>query len=168
MKAIWALILLTLPIGCRGDSSASHNAQQTTDATHVIRLFPTATEVRLFVDTGRNDSNLHPILTLANGRKLSVSQREKLENSLVWNENYGKELVAACFMPHHFFRYFDSKHRKLGEIAVCFCCGGVEVDKADGTAIYPETRLNAHYAQLKALVREMHEPTDIECSPNDG
>ncbi len=168
MRAISALILLTLPIGCHSNPSANAGEGQVPDAVQAIRLFPKATEVRLFVDTGRTDSKHHIVLSPSQGHLLTRTQRNELEGSLVWNSNYGKEDIAACFMPHHFFRYFDEKHQIVGEIAVCFCCGGVQVDKADGTAIYPDSRLNIHDARLKELVRSMHEPTDIECGPGDG
>ncbi|MBA2936404.1 hypothetical protein HZF05_20165 [Sphingomonas sp. CGMCC 1.13654] len=167
MKAIRASMVLLLLAGCHGDKSGNSAVAQTAEGPHVIHLFPAATEARLFVDTGRTDAHFHPVLTPKDGHALTAGQRKILESALVWNDNYGKEDVAACFMPHHFFRYFDAQHRKVGEIAVCFCCGGVEVDKGDGTAIYPETRLNAHYDRLKALIHGMGERTDIECSPGD-
>jgi len=168
MKAIWTLILLGLSVVSQGCTSVSTGAEQAAGTEHVIRIFPNATEVRLFIDTEQNDPNGHLILAPANGHKLTADQRETLEKSLIWNENYGKEPMAACFIPHHFFQYFDAKHRKLGEIAVCFCCAGVEVDKANGRPIYPLHRLNMDYPQVKALVRRMGEPTDIECSDGDG
>jgi hypothetical protein len=168
MRSIWALTLFAFSAGCHSSSSGNAGAELATRSAQTVHLFPTATEVRLFVDTGRTDSKHHSILSPETGIPLTKSQRDELEKSLVWNQNFGKDDVAACFLPHHFFGYFDKNHRRLGTVSVCFCCGGVEVIRGDGKLIYDEDRLSINLSQVKALVSSMHEPTDIACDPQGG
>lgn len=61
-------------------------------------------------------------------RVLSPTERATFENALHRVHLIGvpppEGDLAACFVPHHFFRYYSATGRQIGEIAVCFCCGG--------------------------------------------
>ena len=141
--------------------------------------FPQATSVRLFMTTGRFEE--HPTgkrMTFepVAGHPLTVAQREELEGAVrpyvvverpPVDPNAAIATGAACFVPHHFFRYFDAKGRKLGEVAVCFCCEGVEVlpstGRRDGGYWGNDGGADVDYARLKALVRSLGYRTDIHC-----
>jgi hypothetical protein len=122
--------------------------------------YPSATEVRLFVETG-HDGEGRPVLSKAAGRTLTAKERQDFERTL--RIEPAPDEYAACFIPHHFFAYFDAQGRKIGEIEVCFCCAGVQGLPDIATPIGPDDVLSADYPALEKLVQSMGEPTDIEC-----
>lgn len=168
MRFAGTLALLLLVAGCHGGTPQKDKAELVSRKLQAIALFPTAAEVRLFVDSGQLSAKNTVVLTPKEGRILTVEQRRLLEASLSLNENYGKEGVAACFDPHHFFQYFDSDHRKIGTVSVCFCCGGIEVHGMDGKLLFGQGRLNIDLAKVKALIHAMGEPTNIACVREEG
>jgi hypothetical protein len=132
-----------------------------------VRPFPNAKEVRLFVDTGKPDRSGHVVYARPDGRTLTPGQRQQFEkllrvetpikvppNSEFW-------LVAGCFMPHHFFRYYDASGHQVGEVSVCFCCSGVEIDP--NPQLKNGQKVEADYIKLKALVSSWGERTDVAC-----
>ena len=124
--------------------------------------FPEASEVRLFVDSGEYDGRGRAILSSTEGRRLTDAQRTAFEAALRIEPM--PDALDACFIPHHFFGYFDRNGRKVGEIEVCFCCEGVAVEPVDQVSLRSNEILSADYAALKRLVQSMGERTDIECS----
>ncbi|MFN3228321.1 MAG: hypothetical protein ACK41P_00535 [Asticcacaulis sp.] len=122
--------------------------------------FPNATEVRLFVNTDYNQ-NGEPIFSHPQGRRLTQAQRYKLEKSLFLTPL--PEYMAACFIPHHFFRYYNAQGQEIGEIAVCFCCDGVRVSGNTNLKVDTELIVSAKYEDLKTLVTALDEPTDVFC-----
>ena|SRR6187402_1914690 len=122
--------------------------------------FPAATEVRLFVNDGY-DPKGQPIMSSRDGKVLTRSQREAFEADLRIEPK--PDAVAGCFEPHHFFRYFDERGGRLGEIQVCFCCDGVGVSLGSSVSPGWGEQFGANYAALKRLVESMGERTDIEC-----
>jgi hypothetical protein len=154
-----ALLAATLVLGCR----AGDDASQSTDAASSISIgspYPDAAEVRLFIHASYGDDG-RPILKSSDGRTLTAEERSAFENALRIEPK--PDSFAACFIPHHFFAYFDGQGRKIGEIAVCFCCEGVSHEPEISHPIGSDDMLGADYRALKALVQEMGEPTDIEC-----
>jgi hypothetical protein len=123
--------------------------------------FPTATEVRLFVDNEYKGDK--PSFSKPNGLKLTKSQRENLESQLHVFVVDPNEPVIGCFIPHHFFRYYDNGGAQIGELEVCFCCAGVRVSGAHNIAIGPNSDLGANYLGLEKLVASLGERTDIDC-----
>jgi hypothetical protein len=71
--------------------------------------------------------------------------------------------VASCFIPHHFFRYYDHSGRQIGEISVCFCCAGIEMEPSASLHLRPKQRFEVDYGKLKLLVSSWGERTDIQC-----
>ncbi len=126
----------------------------------VTNPFPGATEVRLFVEVGYTKDS-KPILSKRNGVRLNAAQRKEFENSL--KIIAAPEYEAACFIPHHFFRYYDARGKEIGDVAVCFCCVGVGA--AGSKALEPPegAMLSADYGRVKALVAALGEPTDVLC-----
>ena len=174
MRVLASAVLCLSLISCspQGDGQASQNQslEQPDDLVRrdLLRPFPTATSVRLFVESGKYESDGRPIFTQVKGRSLTESQRAQLD-AAVWIETPIKVSddwysMDACFIPHHFFRYFDASGRKLGEVQVCFCCEGVAVESDKQFKLADGQRLNGDFGKLKAMISAMGEPTDIECS----
>ena len=130
------------------------------------RLYPEATEVRLAIQNdfawvgGKLVEHKHATTVL------SPQQREAFEQTLHRTRLIGfpppDEAGArpACFVPHHFFRYYDRHGRHVGEVAVCFCCSGFEATPNPASA---GGELGVDILAVKELVRRMGVPTDIAC-----
>lgn len=131
---------------------------ETTDQP-VSNSFPTATSVRLFVESGEPGGTMQ--YSKPAGTLLSPEQRKKLESSLIITK--APEEMAACFIPHHFFRYYNAEGKQIGEIIICFCCNGVETEGASNISPTKGRMLSADYPRIKGLVRELGERTDIQC-----
>lgn len=117
--------------------------------------FPTATSVRLFV----NSEGPNPAPT--GGLLLTAAQRREFEAALHGKQPPPREdqAVAACFFPHHFFRYYDAGGAQVGEVAVCFCCSGVALKPADGA----DRTFTTDYERIGRLVKSLGLPTDVNC-----
>lgn len=155
-----------LLVGCDGGGSPE---QKRTDQRIVSPApdraipdpFPSATRVRLYVEIKYSKEG-KPIWSRPAGRALDRSQRAAFERAL-YLTTPADDTTPACFIPHHFFRYYDKSGKQVGEVAVCFCCEGVQ---ATGEANIPDGSgqvLSARYDQVEDLVRAMGEPTDLLC-----
>jgi hypothetical protein len=133
---------------------------QSDQARSVGDPYPNASEVRLFVETGYDDEG-EPILASAKGRTLTEGERRAFEGTL--RIEPAPDEVTACFIPHHFFAYFDARGRKIGEIAVCFCCAGVSATPSGAISLDSDEMLSADYAALETLVKGMDQPTQVAC-----
>ena len=122
--------------------------------------FPSASEVRLFVNTDYDDKG-EPIYSKA--KLLTASQRAKLESMIAVHTISPDEAFAGCFMPHHFFRYFDQAGRLVGEVAVCFCCAGVQQSEGSNVRLTEGQMLVADFVKLKPFVASLGERTDVQC-----
>jgi len=122
--------------------------------------YPDASELRLFVHSNYDESG-KPVLTKEAGRTLTAEERQAFERTL--RIEPAPDEYSACFIPHHFFAYFDPEGKKVGEIEVCFCCAGVQASPEIVAPIGPDEVLSADYDALEKLVQSMGEPTDIEC-----
>jgi hypothetical protein len=122
--------------------------------------WPEAASVRLFIraEGGVNDAYLE-----SDGRLLSPDERRRIDRSFsVIGFDREPEAVAACFVPHHWLRYYDVAGRMIGELAVCFCCAGVQETPAlrrDVPGAYREIT----FGSLKAIIEGMGLPTAINC-----
>ncbi|CAN5844507.1 hypothetical protein BH11PSE1_BH11PSE1_00190 [soil metagenome] len=117
-------------------------------------LYPGTASAQLFVS---NDAERR----LEPGPKLSEDQLKRLKAAL--HAEQPPEAYAACFVPHHFFRMYDASGRMIGEIAVCFCCQGVQAKPA--LPIPSEMDLSADYKALAALVQELGSTPRADCMP---
>ena len=168
MRGLVALtLMLTALSGC---SPAATAPLEEVIQKEPVRPFPEATTVRLFIDSGKYDRSGNPVYLVAKGRTLIEQQRKQFEALLRVETPINVPpdsdywVLEACFIPHHFFRYYDAAGRKLGEISVCFCCSGVAMDPASQLGLHDEQRFAADYGKLERLVASWGEPTDIECN----
>lgn len=119
--------------------------------------FPQGEYVQLFYEDTRVQRNV-----LA-GPRLTPDQRRQLETAVRYRKVDPDEAFPDCFVPHHWFRYFDRDGKQTGEVAVCFCCFDASVS---GEGV-PNPKLgevvDADYGKLQGLVRGLGVPTDIAC-----
>ena len=130
-----------------------------------LSVYPTAERVNLLIrdkyDEKRGEYSSNPI-----GVDLTNAQRTQLEDSfkkivIVRPAGIGYPVgsEAACFIPHHFFRYYDATGMKIGEIKICFCCAGGSATPslADDQGVFFDVDA------IEQLVEEMKLPTDGNC-----
>ena len=132
-----------------------------------VEPYPSATEVRLFVQDGR-DADGKGLYSDQDGRLLTRSERRAIERTIkTAHYRPGERWAAACFIPHHFFRYYDAQGRQIGEMAICFCCAGIQespgIPLSEGPSGTETSELTFDYTALKAAVEAMGLRTDIEC-----
>ena len=140
------------------------DAGRTLLRTAPVAPYPEAASVRLFV---RGDFDSADEYVEAKGRLLSAAQRGALEGALrVVSYDRPPAAVAACFVPHHFIRYFDRQGRQIGEVAVCLCCHGARA-APDVAGPAPEGvgdhHLDFDETAFRQIITEMGLPTDINC-----
>ncbi|MEM6474847.1 MAG: hypothetical protein AAF687_01640 [Pseudomonadota bacterium] len=123
--------------------------------------FPAAVSVRLFVESGEVDEDGRGIMTKPEGLLLTDKQRIEVESTFQFEPM--PEAFAACFVPHHFFEYYDAAGERIGEVAVCFCCDGVSADGSDKLIAGADQIIGADYEKLKELIEGMGERTDVMC-----
>lgn len=128
-------------------------------------LPPEAVSVRLFVHVG-DFSDPEKTFVEPDGRRLTRAQRKTFEDALaVVGYDREADAVAACFVPHHFLRYYDATGRQVGEIAVCFCCDGVSATP-DMIGSVPADVKGAQIifgAELRQAVEALGLPVDVRC-----
>ena len=134
----------------------------------LVVIAPQAFEVRLFVE-GMSRPNPKRVVELMKDRDgilLTAKQRARLDRSMVRHRmtraEYENHATAGCFIPHHFFRYYDAAGKQMGELAVCYCCGGVAVSSTDPPLGDDEGWVFDH-AGIKQMLKDMNVPVDIDC-----
>ncbi|WP_242773891.1 hypothetical protein [Sphingopyxis sp. YF1] len=130
-----------------------------------------AVEVRLFVK-GDTEPKLPRVVELMNdgdGILLTPAQRARLDRSVfryrMTREEFENDAEAACFIPHHFFRYFDADGAQVAELRVCYCCRGVAMSPGD-RSLGDDEEWQFDYAGIEQMLREMNIPVDIDCPGN--
>lgn len=177
MIAVWAAMLIAISVTLSLSSMPSGRATVETPVdeepgprgtTTAIRPWPEATEVRLFVEDLSYDERERTGATMSNpkGVVLNAAQRATLDRSVTLYrmtvKEYATAVSAACFIPHHFFRYYDSGGRQVGELAVCYCCKGVSL----APAFRPLRRAEEwqfDYDAVGKMLKEMGVSTDVNC-----
>lgn len=132
--------------------------QITANSTERVVSFPKDAVVQLFYGDDGTEANLG-----TPGPRLSDKQIKKLEGNIYIRKIEADEEFAACFIPHHFFRYFDKKGKELGVISVCFCCYGASLDDFGASPVKTDEHLYMRHGRMEALVKELGVPTDINC-----
>ncbi len=158
------LALLALSTGCdeqqpareRSERPVAQAAASPRPDKPITDPFPTATELKLFVETGHHPDGT-PIMSKPDGLRLTKDQRADFEATLL--AKIPPEEVAGCFIPHHFFRYYDSAGDMIGEIQVCFCCGGV----VGNVSVPAGQELAVDYGKLQTLIEALGEPVNVLC-----
>lgn len=120
----------------------------------------------MFVNTGQ-DAKGEPIFSKAHGHVLTQAQRAQFESLIQVHTLTPDEPIAACFIPHHFFRYYNKAGKQIGELQVCFCCAGVEQSGASDVHLTKDQTLSADFTRLKAFVQSLGEPTNVQCGETD-
>lgn len=119
-------------------------------------VYPNATTVRMYVP-GSFDGKARK--TPLEGVTLSQDQVKRLRAAI--SRDPPPEAYAACFVPHHFFRFYDSRGSKVGELSVCLCCSGIQ---ADPTLLHdPNSELGFDYWAVADIIRELGYPINIDC-----
>ncbi|GAA0651133.1 hypothetical protein [Brevundimonas lenta] len=138
-----------------------------------VRPYPDAVSARLFVENdGPEGSPEVGVMIEPQGRLLTAAQRREFEDSLSKVSSRGGS-AAACFIPHHFLRYYDAAGQKVGEIAVCFCCSGAVSTPAlfpyqGGGPLHPYwNELAYDRERLKSLIESLGLPADVWCRERD-
>jgi hypothetical protein len=160
-----AAVLLLSGCGGTADSSNTDNQQVEVEPAlqeQVENPFPKATEVRLFVEVDYDRETREPVFSNEQGIRLDAKQRDMFEGAIGLAPP--PEWMAACFIPQHFFRYYNEAGEPIGEVSICFCCAGVSSTGSEFLAPRDGLFLSANYEQLEKLVEEMGEPTDVQCN----
>ena len=133
--------------------------------------YPEAAVVKLAIDNTEFDHRSGRLIEHPDTiRVLTPSERATFESTL-----HRVRLVGfpppdapspACFVPHHFFRYYSATGKQIGEVAVCFCCGGFEATPAlpfgNGRGGQKD-EFNVSLGKTKAFVRSLGLRTDMMC-----
>ena len=164
MRSGLFMFLLFMVTAC--DQSAQvqkveHSSPNVSEVRKIEDPVPNASEVRLFVEVDYDKNSGEPIFNKKNGVVLSATDRVRFEDTLRFVAT--PEAMAACFIPHHFFRYFDNEGKQVGEVAVCFCCAGTASSGSDKLKPRPDEILDADLKALKNLVLRLGEPTQVLC-----
>lgn len=134
-----------------------------------VKPYPQAVTARLFVQNGRGVDGA-PAYVAPDGRRLTDPERQAVEATLSLGSYTAASAEAACFVPHHFVRYYDAAGAQVGEIAICFCCAGVQATP-DITGPVAEgadyTRLDFDFEALKAVFQRMDIGIDFGCELDD-
>ena len=133
-----------------------------------ITPWPDASEVRLIVaDLSFEDQAKRGAWTSRpEGVVLTSQQRAIVDKSVHLYRMTKKEAdnraYVDCFIPHHFFRYYDKSGRQIGELQICYCCQGNAMEPAlRPTDIYDEWQFD--FPRVEKMLHEMGVSTDINC-----
>lgn len=136
---------------------------------NAVHPYPEAASVVLVVDAASTNGPPQP-RTPAIRRTLTPAERTAFERHLMrirrigFVPPYRVEDEAACFVPHHAFQYLDRAGRKVGQILVCFCCGGMLAEPAlpfgSGRG-GGDDQLSMR--DLRGFVRSLGAPTTVDC-----
>lgn len=120
VKWIPVLVAAFIMCGCAPEGAAAVEDAAYSEpvllSSRKVQPYAEAAQVKLFVTDAVDQ--------LAEARTLSPLERTAFEQTLQLDDyDHAPEAVAACFVPHHFLRYYDDKGVQIGEFQVCFCCG---------------------------------------------
>lgn len=123
----------------------------------LARLFPTATEVRLFAWDFTGVSG-KPEQIAPEGVKLTNAEIASLRK-VVWFAEEPRA-VASCCIPRHSFKFYDKSRKTIGELRVCFECYCASID---GEAPPKETHtwVDWDMAKMKKIVLNHGIATDF-------
>ncbi|MBU7587921.1 MAG: hypothetical protein KAF42_01770 [Sphingopyxis terrae] len=163
-------VVLSLAMGSEvsGDEYIMSPPSRPSAGATPVRPWPQAAEVRLFVEDLSYDDQekMGKWTSRPEGIRLTKAQRDILDGSVFFyrltKKEWAERVHAACFIPHHFFRYYDGSGRQLGEIQVCYCCQGVGMTPAlRRTDSYDEWQFD--FPRVEKMLHEMGVRTDLNC-----
>jgi hypothetical protein len=131
-----------------------------------LRPYPKATRINLLIyDLAPEYGDGEGRSSKPSGTNLTDQQRREFEKSvrkitLIKEGEGGSE--AACFDPHHFFRYYDKADKKVGEIAICFCCSNT---RETPQLVFPTATVwsDIDIDQAEQFVKSLGLPNDVHC-----
>jgi hypothetical protein len=133
-----------------------------------VKPWPEANEVRLVVAdlSFEEQAKTGAWTSRPEGVVLTPRQRAIVDESVHLYRMTKKEAdhraYAGCFIPHHFFRYFDKSGRQIGELQICYCCQGIAMEPAlRPSDIYDEWQFD--FPKVERMLHEMGVSTDINC-----
>ena len=165
MRSVLLAFCLIMVTSCDQSGKISKVEKPFSTVSEVRKIkdpFPNASEVRLFVQVAYQKEGDEPIFSKKNGVVLSDADRLRLEDALRFVDM--PDEMAMCFVPHHFFRYFDDKGRQVGEVAVCFCCAGTAGSGSEKLEPKSDEILDTDIKALEALVLDLGESTQVLCN----
>lgn len=176
MIAVWTALLLSVGValslamgsGVSDDEFVLSPPSKPSAGATLVRPWPQASEVRLFVEDLSYDEQKRTgnWTSRPAGIRLTKAQRDIVDGSVflhrLTKKEWAKRVYTACFIPHHFFRYYDGSGRQIGEIQVCYCCQGIDMAPAlRRIDSYDEWQFD--FARVEKMLIEMGVSTDINC-----
>lgn len=172
------IIFAVLAIGVAACSEAHSNRLDASQAdadvyvepkllkTEKLRLWPEAASVRLFVEDipydeiGPNGNGMsNPA-----GVKLTKTQQALVSNAMTRKTYTDERAIVGCFIPHHFFRFYDVGGKQIGELQVCYCCGGVALRPAR-YGLADKQYWGFDYDGVAKMMAEMGISSQVQCTP---
>lgn len=78
------------------------------------------------------NGKLSPSVINKSGALLNSNQVHRLLGAI--NGKHPDHIRARCWNPHHGFVFYDSQHRAIGFVTICFECENIEKDPEDPTS----------------------------------
>ncbi|WP_411341575.1 hypothetical protein V6U71_07040 [Sphingopyxis sp. J-6] len=128
-----------------------------------------ASTVRLFIEgvPFKEPVSTQKLIDNVKGISLTDGQRAILGQSIHKKRATEEDLssLPGCFIPHHFFRFYDEEGVAFAELSVCYCCGGARLEGPAAAKIMGDADfIEFDYAAVKKMLLSMKVPTDINCS----
>lgn len=132
--------------------------------TEKLSIWPEAATVRLFVEDIPFDKPGRPDHGMSNpaGVVLTKTQQSLVSNAVTRKTYTDYPAVAACFIPHHFFRFYDARGRQLGELQVCYCCGGIRLNGSPHGLANKQV-WGFDYDGVKEMMAKMGISSEVQC-----
>lgn len=128
-----------------------------------VSPYPEAAHVELYAMERTYDDDFEEVSRKEWTHRLTSSERISVEATFLRTlYDQPPDEIAACCVPHHFFRYYDRDGKQLGEVSVCFCCSCIGYGRDLGFRKNEEEEFK--YQELMALIAKMGVPTDIDCA----
>jgi hypothetical protein len=169
------LLLVTLGValaGCGQLELPSEDAPTYVRWVTPAQPYPNAVAVRLTIENDHAWVGKTLVERSHPARTLSSAERQAFEHALHRVRLLGfppreSGADAACFVPHHFFRYYDARGRQIGQVAVCFCCLGAKAQPRLPFETGESDTLRVDLPAVKTLVQRLGLRTDVACSPEE-
>jgi hypothetical protein len=161
-----AAVLSTDPLRVDEDYSAYPTSDMRPGERKPVVISRDAVEVRLFVEglPFREPARTQELINDVDGVRLTKAQRDILEGSLHRYRLLPSEFddYPACFIPHHFFRYYDRQGNQLADLQICYCCRQVRLNSWGYRWIQGEI-LQFDFDEVAEMLKTMDVPTDVNC-----
>ena len=174
------LVFATLSVALAGCGQSTLEPPSSDGAPTYIRWvspahpYATATQVRLTIENDYAWVDKKLVEHRHAVRVLSPQERQAFEHAVRRVRLVGfvpktraEAIGPACFVPHHYFRYYDAQGKQIGQLAVCFCCLGAQAEPRLAFEGGDADSLRVNIPAVKSFVRSLGLPTDVACSPDE-